>query len=533
MALLKTFLRSRDGNVALLSAAAAVPVVLALAVSVDYSQIGNRANTLQQAVDSAALAIAREGKKLSLEGAHAIARQFINGNTGSDAMELSVIRNDYSVRVAATIEPELVFGDLLGTRTWRVGREAVAEYAPARYEIAFALDQTGSMEGAKLAAMKNAVNSLVEAMSAQVSVKSNLNFAVVPYAAFVNVGPQHAPQFDEKGRIVKGTGADWLDTRGKVKIDQLEFPEGLSRFQVYHALGVAWPGCVETRDPTKKGAHDVMDTEATSKATETLFVPTFAIDEPDDTWPGGWPRYPNNYIVSDVSVLDKTPKGIDLKLAKYGLRKVNGVIERDPALSVTMDNSPSIFYANEKDPKGPAYGCEVEPLLPLTSSVADVKAKVNAIKANGSTNITEGVMWGWRLLSNRAPFEEGSKTGARKILILLTDGANSYGVLNNDLRSGYGSVGYVADERLVRVSGTSDEVTEKMNEKTLAACTNAKADGVEIYTIRLEVDDTDTGTLLQACASGADHYFDSPSADDLKPVFEEIRDRLTVVRLAS
>ena len=67
----------------------------------------------------------------------------------------------------------------------------------------------------------------------------------------------------------------------------------------------------------------------------------------------------------------------------------------------------------------------------------------------------------------------------------------------------------------------------------MAACTNAKADGVEIYTIRLEVDDTDTGTLLQACASGADHYFDSPSADDLKPVFEEIRDRLTVVRLAS
>lgn len=528
----KRFLRDDNGNMALLSAVVAVRLVLAVGVSIDYSNLGKRATDLQQAVDSAALAIAREGLKLSTENAYAIAREFVNGNTGDGAMNLSVIRNGYSVRVAATIEPELVFGNLLGTSTWRIGREAVAEYATARYEIAFALDQTGSMEGAKLAAMKNAVNSLVDAMSVQVTTKSNLNFAVVPYAAFVNVGPHHAPQIDEYGKVVKGTGADWLDTEGKVKVDQFEFPDGLSRFEIYHALGVEWPGCVETRDPTGKGAHDVMDTEATAKDPETLFVPTFAIDEPDDVWPGGSPRYPNSYIKSPVSVLDKTPKGMDLKLAKYGLRRIGATIERDPVVALKMDTSRSKFYSNEQDPKGPGYGCEVEPLLPLTSSVAAVKAKVSAIQANGSTNITEGVMWGWRLLSNRAPFSEGATAGARKVLIVLTDGANSYGVLNNDLHSGYGSVGYVADERLVKVSGTSD-VTRRMNAKTLAACTNAKADGVEIYTIRLEVDDTDTGTLLQACASDADHYFDSPSAEDLKPIFEQIRDSLTVVRLAS
>ena len=449
--------------------------------------------------------------------------------------KVTVNRNGYSVRVAATVEPDLVFGELLGTQTWRIARDAVAEYAPLRYEIAFSLDQTGSMEGAKLAAMKNAVNSLVDAMSAQVSVKSNLNFAVVPYAAFVNVGPQYAPDFDETGKVVKGTGADWLDIYGQVKIDQHELPANLSRFEVYHALGVKWPGCVETRDPTKKADHDVMDTAPTKSDAGSLFVPTFAIDEPDDRWPGGWPRYPNNYIKSDVSVLDKTPVGMSLKLAKYGLHKVGGIIERDPALTVTMDTSPSRFYGNESDPKGPGYGCEVEPLLPLTSSAAAVKAKVNAIKANGSTNITEGVMWGWRLLSNRAPFTEGSASGARKVLILLTDGANSYGLLNNDLHSGYGSVGYVADGRMdgVRISSSVDDARKAMNAKTLAACTNAKADGIEIYTIRLEEPNVTTGTLLQECASGADHYFDSPSKEQLTPIFDKIRDMLTVVRLAS
>ena len=67
----------------------------------------------------------------------------------------------------------------------------------------------------------------------------------------------------------------------------------------------------------------------------------------------------------------------------------------------------------------------------------------------------------------------------------------------------------------------------------MAACTNAKADGVEIYTIRLEEPNVTTGTLLQECASGSDHYFDSPSRDQLTPIFDKIRDMLTVVRLAS
>ena len=515
----------------------AVPLLIGAGLAMDYATVSRVNHELQGALDTAALAVAREGKTMTDARAQQVVSQFVSANFNGTVEGVTVNRGPYSVQVSATVSPALAFSGLLGKDMWQVTNDSTAEFAPARFEIALALDQTGSMAGAKLAAMKDAVNTMVEAMSLQVTDPAALKIGVVPYATFVNVGPQYGPSFDKKGKVDKKTGADWLDIEGKVKTDQIELPDGLSRFEVYRALGKTWPGCVETRAPTKKGAYDVMDIEGTSKDEDSLFVPAFSIDEPDDTWPGGAAKYPNNYIKSLLPAIADTLSEKELKLAKYGLKKVGGIYVIDPLLTVTMDTSNSIFYSNESDPKGPGYGCEIEPILPLTSNVTAIKAKVNAIKANGSTNITEGVMWAWRVLSDRAPFQEASAPakGARKILILLTDGTNSYGNLPNELKSGYTSTGYLVDERLdgTNVGSTVGQTTAAMNAKTLAACTNAKADGVEIYTIRLEEPNVTTGTLLQECASGSDHYFDSPSRDQLTPIFDKIRDMLTVVRLAS
>ena len=61
---------------------------------------------------------------------------------------------------------------------------------------------------------------------------------------------------------------------------QSELATGASRFQLYSNLGQKWPGCVETRYAAGKD-YDVDDTPADPANPETLFVPTFAIDEPD------------------------------------------------------------------------------------------------------------------------------------------------------------------------------------------------------------------------------------------------------------
>ncbi|MCC0028639.1 MAG: pilus assembly protein [Brucellaceae bacterium] len=80
MTVWKRFLGSTDGNMALMTGALAIPLVLALGVSIDYSNLAKRASSLQQAVDSAALAIAREGMTITDAKARAIAREFVGAN---------------------------------------------------------------------------------------------------------------------------------------------------------------------------------------------------------------------------------------------------------------------------------------------------------------------------------------------------------------------------------------------------------------------------------------------------------------------
>src|SRR5690606_29238868 len=169
---------------------------------------------------------------------------------------------------------------LFGYDKATVGASSTADMAFASYEIALVLDTTGSMEGGKLAAMKDAVIGLIDDLSARVDDKERLKFALVPFATFVNVGPQFGPEFDEKGRMIKGTGAQWLDLEGKSPIPELELGKNVSRFEVAHHLRQDWKGCVETRMPAKGMAHDVDDTPAVGSDRASLFPPAFAIDEP-------------------------------------------------------------------------------------------------------------------------------------------------------------------------------------------------------------------------------------------------------------
>ena len=108
----------------------------------------------------------------------------------------------------------------IGYDRWPVTAAAAADVAYGRYEVALVLDTTGSMAGGKLAAMKDAVEGLIDSMSSQVKGKDRLKFALVPFSTFVNVGPQFGPEFKKNGKQKKGTGAPWLDLEGASPIPQ-------------------------------------------------------------------------------------------------------------------------------------------------------------------------------------------------------------------------------------------------------------------------------------------------------------------------
>ena len=257
--LVSRFRSDRGGNFAIISALVATPMVLGVGLALDASMIASTQNTLQQAINSAVLAVAREGKDVSDEKAAAIAHRFLDSNFNPNHTKLKVVKNGSEFSVKAETNAGLAFGALFGYEDWPVTAAATADIAYASYEIALVLDTTGSMKGGKLSSMKDAVLGLIDTMSMQVNDEAKLKFAMVPFAAFVNVGPKFGPTFDKDGKQVAGSGAGWLDLEGSSTIPQAELDAGASRFQLYANLGQSWPGCVETRYSANKD-FDVDDT---------------------------------------------------------------------------------------------------------------------------------------------------------------------------------------------------------------------------------------------------------------------------------
>jgi Flp pilus assembly protein TadG len=519
------FAADMRGNFAIVSALLMIPLAIAVGLAVDITSMNRTKAALQRAMDSASLAIAREGEAISDDAAKAIAREFVVSNFGSAPTTINVVRDDSAVTVRASTDFKLSFAGLLGYTDTSISAASTAQLASLSYEVGLVLDTAGSM-ASKMQAMKGAVLGLIDALSLKKSANDEVKLALVPFSTFVNVGPQFAPSFDSKGKLLKNTGAKWLDKEGKSSIPQLELKKGVSRFEAFNNLKQHWAGCVETRKTGKKAAYDVLDLPPDPKKPDSLFVPAFGMDEPDS---GG---YSNSYIVSDVDPLDKSPKGKKKKMAKYG-----AVPLLEDVLGTVLDLLWTPVPTEITSAKGPNASCTSQPVAPLTDDFPALEAKVQALKAGGATNITEGVMWGWRVLSPGEPFTEGKSQAddptLHKIMIVVSGGSNDLGVNGTELGSAYSSEGYLVDGRLGMTSGSEADATDAMNAKTLAACTNAKAAGIEIYTIRLEEPDVKTGALLKDCASDASHFFDAPSRSDLDAIFKTIKTRITNVRLAS
>jgi len=527
--------RDESGNFSILASLMALPLLLSAGVALDFATLSKTKAELQQAMDSAALAIAREGKNVTNVQAETIATKYLDENFDPNYTDLAVNRDGTEVTVDAVAKVPLAFGSLFGYQTWPVAAQSVADIAYATYEIALVLDTTGSMKGGKLTAMKDAVTGLVDTMSKQVSDPDKLKFAVVPFANFVNVGPQFGPSFDKHGRAIPGTAAPWLDVNGVSPIPQVELVAGLSRFEVMNNLGQKWAGCVETRMRTGSDNHDTSDTPAVASDKASLFVPALSIDEPDEN------GYANSYIASEVDPLDDSNAEKAKKLGKYGVPKneIKGLLGTVVGVVGGLLGSDDEWQDVDSDlsgSKGPNQACVTQPIMPLGNNYSAIMSKVNSLQANGTTNIMEGVAWGLRALSPGEPFGQGTdskKTGAEKIMIVLTDGANVFGNNRTKLGSSYSSNGYLVDGRLGIAAGSESDTNELMNERTLDACTAAKEEGVLVYTIRLEEPDVATGTMLKECATSEALYFDAPSRSQLDEVFQAIKDRIVRVRIAS
>jgi hypothetical protein len=264
---------------------------------------------------------------------------------------------------------------------------------------------------------------------------------------------------------------------------------------------------------TRQSPYDVDDT-APSGASQ--FAPWFAPDEPDTNLSYGYDDYQNNYLSDTGGTCSWTWSLTDAQRQSRTC-KYNGA-------------TPNTYGG-----KGPNFLCDSNAITPLTNAKSTLSTAIGALDAAGNTNILEGVMWGWRVLSPTAPFTEGKAYTAsnnRKIIILMTDGQNNYGALRNMNNSNYFTYGYAKFGHIGQVTNDNSTLTSLLDGKTLAACSNAKARGIVIYTIGFGSGAAASQSLLRSCASDPSYFYQPTTSADLQPVFLAIAQSINRLRIA-
>lgn len=658
--LLKKFLKDTRANIAITTGIMAVPMLLSVGVGLDTAEMFRAKTAYQAAVDAAALGAA---KVLTTTGsataAQSYGKKIFDANVGDmtsseGEIDIDVGNGNCSgdgVIATANLRHRMFFdglhkfysdqGDadhlnLKITSTVKCGSDSV--------EIALVLDNSGSMgDNGKLNTLKNAANDLVDSVHDSMGTAQGtdpVRFSIVPFASMVNVGANNR-------------NAAWMDTLGQAPyhnehLDWASDPEAVSvagvwrktdgtpltRFTLYDEMGIDWAGCVEQREYP----HNTQDPTASSSDPETLIVPAFAPDTPDNysgrreethststgnaywcvRWGWGWSgrgqcrewndgtrgsshpvagyanryggdydywgnyigaggggsvsygsriqeeSYYNNYLddghnpPGDLPIaLNPTYTGTGKK--QYSRQRWTWKYFNTPNPRNINDNRsglPTVIGL----PGGPNAWCTSQELLALTTSKSNTHAAINSMMALGATNVHQGISWGWKALSNRAPLSEGRPASAphnKKIMIVMTDGnntyyptdefSNSYSTRNPAFYSSWGHNGGRYEEPLesrlfAGYSGSSnpnhdfDTYREAMDERMVETCQNAKADGIQIYSIAFDVPQNSTVLQkLQQCAStdasGNPLYYPAENNAELMEAFDDIAVKIAEISI--
>jgi Flp pilus assembly protein TadG len=499
---LPRFGKDVSGALAPVLGLAAIPLIMAAGVAVDYGNAVSVQARLQAAVDAAALAAGREAN-MSNSDLERIAKDYFHSNFGTPAnagtptMEMTVNDNGLKVEGAVTVNNYLT--KVAGFDTTRISASSEVTKEATGLEVVLVFDNTGSMGSqSRLSTLKVAAHDFVEILFGPREVADTLKIGVVPFSQFVNVGPDKSDAY-------------WIDTTGANQLSRENF-QGSSwhNWRAWEAINNrSWTGCVESR----VGNRSVDDDLPVAGNGNTLFPPAFYPDEPgDNTYRayfnvGGQRNYYYNSYLND---------------------------SRTNSLTRRQEHPGKYNNANvTSTSRGPDKGCNIQPIQALTNVKAPVLTTINNMKADGYTHVAEGVGWGLRVISPGEPFTEGveySDEDITKAMVLLTDGENTFNSESNHNRSTYTAYSFLHQTRV----GSANYWTaiSKQNALLARACNNVKNAGIVSYSFAYNVPSQTQRNLIKNCASDPEKYFDPPSNAALVQNFQQIADELRKLHLS-
>ncbi len=436
-----TLLRSRDGNVAMMFAICIVPLLIGAGIAIDFMRAGGVRTELAESADSGLLAAARAkllDPALTNAAATAIARKYFDSNRRiSPDLEVQTFTFNYdsATRTYSLVVTGRIKTAVLGVtgRDWLpINIRSEAKVAPPRIlETVLVLDNTQSMAGSKINALKDAARDLVnELMNGS---GTNVKVGLVPFSQYVNVGlsRRNEPWIDVPPDTSNTTYNCWNDYPNRT-----------------------YSNCTTTTR-TCSGSDDGVPYSYTCSDTHC---------DVDDGEPV---EHCGNHTDTDIWY-----GCVGSRNAPHDVRDIAWSGQRAPGL---LD-----------------VGCPNE-ITPLTPNRGDVLNAIDAMSVQGNTYIPAGLFWGQALISADAPFTEAKSyaevaaESGIKAIILMTDGMNtlsaSYPAHNNyDTAAANAKTLEICDELKsndVQVYTVSFQVTDSTIQTLLDNCATDPANSYD------------------------------------------------------
>lgn len=479
--------RDNKGSVAMLFGLMAIMLFLMIGAAVDFGRWQHARKQTMAAMDAAVLAAGRslQVNRDDHSGALAAAEAFYKDNiTGrlplvDDTISFEVVDDGLAVQAKGNAHIETPFLSLTNINKLPLIDESGTEYARSEVEggkfargsieLSIMLDTTGSMNGSKMRAMKDAAKDLIDIVIWDDQSRYTSKVALVPFSHAINAGSYYFNAITNKD-----TSSIVVDNR---HLPQVQDP--FLKMTIHAAMDM-----IKHLNPiTPAYAVQGGNTSETSPSNQSNSNGNGGNDSDHNSGGGSSSDY--SACVADrngsVAVTDAPPSSGQY-FDVYDIAKQNNRWTKDMAC----------------EPANVA-------IEPLTNNKAALKAKIDRLSAGGSTAGHLGTAFAWYMVSPRwaSIWPAASRPASyndrktKKFVLLMSDG--EYNTWYNSNRNG--------------------SSTEQAGD----LCTNMKAEGVTVFAVGFGLEDGSASqATLSGCATDNSKYFDADDEDDLKQAFRAI-----------
>ena len=526
---MRNFCCARGGNVALIFAASAVPLIMGVGAAVDYSRANSMKAAMQTAVDSTGLTLGRKYSTLSAsqlqnQASLIFASLFTRPEAKNPTITAVENASAGTIQVNATASMDTAFVGILGLKSIQVDVTATTSLAASSsLRVALVLDNTGSMaQSGKMPALQTAAKNLIARIQSAATTNGLAYVSIVPFVKDVNLGSsnynQSWLQWDD------GTDNSWDGSKGTCSNSSYSprsqcLAQGTCSISGNNSQSscTAAATCSISGYSTQSSCTAAAACSNPGKTTQSTCTGTKACSNKlyttqsqctfhhytwgYGTWSNGvwtagvWtPQYtwtPTSHSTWTGCVVDRGDSG----------GPSSGNYDANNVLPTT--GTPATLYVPEQ------YSSCPQAAMGLSYNWSAMNSLINAMSPAGNTNQAIGLQLGWMTLMSggvfNAPAMDPNVTYGQHI-ILLTDGLNTQ------------------DRWYVNQSS--------IDARQQILCNNIKAAGITLWTIQVNTGGDPTSTLLQNCASDPDKFYLLTSANQIISTFDEISFKIVHLHLS-